>query len=117
MRCPACKERVIDFLVWGRGPNAFRAVDCPHCGTGLKASWRTVLVFALVLALMVPLVIGVAHLLKDVLGIESASVRRAIFGAIIIPLAFAIGYLEWRTGSYVLRNPARQQTPEGGMKH
>ncbi len=112
MRCPACNERVIDFLVWGRGINAFRAVDCPHCGIGLKASWRTVFAFVVLLALILPLVVGVEHLLKEVLEIKSATVREAIFGAVLIPFAFAGGYLEWRTGSYVVRHRAKQQTRE-----
>lgn len=107
MRCPACKERVISFLNWSQGANAFCKCDCPHCGAPLRVSRRTILVFLLVSLLSVPLVVGIAASLSalDV----SEPTARWIFGFVMIPLVGIAAYLVWRTGFYTVRDNVPQK--------
>jgi hypothetical protein len=101
VRCPACNERVIDFLAWGQGINAFKKVDCPSCGAPLRTSRRTFVMVAVLATLLVPLIVGVAETTKT-LGVPEAT-GRVIFGCLMIPLVLAVSYWEWRTGRYELR--------------
>jgi hypothetical protein len=108
LRCPACKERAIDFTVWGRGINAFRKVDCPNCGARLRASRRTFVVFVLLLVLLVPFAVGVATAL-DALGVPEAT-GEVMFGCLVIPSVIAVAYWEWKTGFYALREGGEGRT-------
>lgn len=107
MRCPACKERVIGFLLWSQGIHSFCKLDCPHCGANLRVSRRTVIVFVLLLLLLAPLVVGIAKV-TDALGVPE-STARVIFGAVMIPLVGVAAYLGWRTGSYAIRENVPHQ--------
>lgn len=84
MRCPSCKQRVIDFRTWGQGVNAFVSRDCPHCRAPLRISRRTMIAFVVMLVLLIPLVILVASALGDDGGTKWG---RAIFAGIMTPLA------------------------------
>ena len=101
MRCPACNECVIDFIVWGQGINAFRKVDCPSCGVPLRTSRRTCVVFVVLMVLLVPIVVGIATTL-EALGVQETT-GQVIFGCLMVPLVLAVSYWEWRTGFYALR--------------
>lgn len=100
MRCPACNERVIDFVVWGHGINAFRKLDCPSCGVKLRPSRRTIVLFFVMLISLIPLVIGVATAF-EMLGLVEPYARIA-FGLVMIPIAIAMAYFVWKTGYYSL---------------
>jgi hypothetical protein len=107
-RCPVCKGRVIDFLVWSQGNNAFRKLDCPHCEAHLRVSRRTTVVFMLLLGLTLPLAIVVAESM-NALGVPEPTAR-VFFGCLIIPLAGVGAYFAWRTGFYAIRDNAQPKT-------
>jgi hypothetical protein len=102
MRCPACKKRVIGFFMWGQGLNAFRKVDCPHCGARLQTSWWIIIAAFWIFALAVIFTIGAAEVLRA-LGVPE-STARIIFGCIMVPSVIGSSYLVWRTGFYSLRD-------------
>lgn len=107
MRCPACKERVIDFGEWGKGLNAFLEVDCPSCGAHLRPSRRIAVVFVLLLVLMVPCLVGIP-LGLTALGIRE-SAAKLVFVCLMIPLVVGTAWWEWRTGFYAVRDGMQQE--------
>jgi hypothetical protein len=102
VRCPSCKERVIDFAVWGTGINAFRKLDCPACGAKLRPSRRTFLWFVVLLISSIPLAIGMTIVLEK-LGLSEPT-SRLVFGLLVIPLAGVAAYWVWKTGYYSQRH-------------
>jgi hypothetical protein len=102
MRCPVCKQRVIDFATWGAGINAFLRCDCPNCGAHLGVSKRTVVISFLILASLIPLVVGAAMGLNR-LGLKEGTAG-IVFGCLLLPYAIGLAYIVWRTGFYSLRD-------------
>jgi Protein of unknown function (DUF3592) len=115
VRCPACKERVIDFIVWSQGINAFRRLDCPRCGAHLRVSRRTIVVCVLLLVLSVPLGVGMAETL-NAFGVPEPTAR-VFFGCLIIPLAGVVAYITWRTGSYAVRDSVQREAESDPMRN
>jgi hypothetical protein len=107
VRCPTCKERVIDFAVWGRGINAFRKVECPSCGAKLRSSRRTIVLSLFLLLACIPLAIGLV-MAGEMVGVPEP-IAPLIFGSIVIPLAIAAAYWVWTAGFYSLRDCSNEE--------
>lgn len=102
MRCPACKERVIDFFTWGQGLKTFRTVDCPQCGASLRTSWEIFAAAFWLITLIGFSTIAALAILRAVEVPKSTAV--VICGCIMIPLAIGSAYLVWLNGFYSLRD-------------
>jgi len=102
MKCPACHSPTISFSVWSRGLNWLRW-RCPHCGTHLKASKRTIGLLILCLAL-IPICICFLSMISDTARIEAIWFCPLLFVAIMVPSTIGIGYYAWKTDCYV-HNP------------
>lgn len=50
-----------------------------------------------------PLLIFVAEKLSDSLGIAPEGSRRLVFAGLMLPWVFGLGFWEWKTGTYALK--------------
>jgi len=100
MKCPACQERAISFGDWGRGLNAFIHV-CPHCGSQLRATRSTIILFIL-MVISIPGLIYLSECAADHFDIHRESQRRMIYASVLIPFALGISFVHWKTGCYRL---------------
>ena len=98
MKCPNCSSKVISFLDWCGGINAFR-YQCPHCGCSLRANARSIVACCIGFLIVVAEVWGGGLLLKQ-WGVSSGSVQKLIIIAIMMLTIGPVAYWVWKTGCY-----------------
>ena len=107
MKCPNCSKRAISFIAWGIG-NRWARFQCPNCGADLKACRRTIKAL-LGCLLALPLYIWAGLKLCDIYHISDTAQQDLVFFAVALPSIALVGFWDWKTGSYALRQKPPEQ--------
>ncbi len=97
MQCPLCKQKVIHFLSWAKGSNAFKTT-CQSCQTKLKANFIVYLGFIFTFSMAFLALIFILELKNEIK--ESWLISEIIKSIVPVPLVFLGGFLTWKFGGY-----------------
>ncbi len=107
MKCPNCNKRAISFVSWAVA-NRWIRWRCPHCGTNLKVSRRTLKAILGILILL-PFMIWAEITICRAYAIVDQRRQDLVFVAMAGPILLGVAYWDWKTGYYARRDEPNTQ--------